>query len=151
MYTPQTLRPFWLRLAWSLFWLQMGEWPDRDEHGVLYLLGSPEYMRRVACKYLAEGWSAAIWVLKGDLDHIASSMKLNNSGSLCPCSCCKANKSDMPWTDFRTNAIWSPTIWSVAAWIAAHPNRISLFRFPGLTALNYIPDLMHGKYGGADA
>ena len=58
-------------------------------------------------------------------------------------NCCKGNTSDIPWTDHRPSAIWKTTIWTNASWEAAFPYRHILFdKAPGLSILNYVPDIL---------
>ena len=86
----------------------------------------------------------------GDLEYLAKSWGLANPGALNPCSLCRANKSDLPWTDARATASWRATTWTEASWVAAHPNRSELFRkVPGLTIHAYVPDIMHTLHLGA--
>ena len=64
---------------------------------------------------LAGGYFACIWILKGDLDYIASDIALNHYASNNPCALCQANTTDKAWTDTRmVGNLWEPTMWGNA-------------------------------------
>ena len=145
-----TLDVFWRRLVWSLTWLQKGKWPDRNEHGVLYHPTSPEGKKaRENGGWLASGWRCVLWAILGDLEHFGVTLGLENAGSLTPCFCCRANKSNVPWTDFRKNAAWMRTIWSNSEW-QRRPGKHVLFSVPSFCHSKLMPDIMHTKHLGTD-
>eukprot|EP00974_Lingulodinium_polyedra_P114236 11059959-Lingulodinium_polyedra.AAC.1 len=95
---------------------------------------------------LAGGYRGVLWGFLGDLDHMTKAYRLPHYGSKSPCICCRANTADAdtPWTDGRKDAAWTNTVWTAEAWQAAFPNRHMVFhRIPGLSILNYVPDVMH--------
>ena len=128
---------FFKRLVWSFYWLFIGKWPIRDhnEH--------PSTDPR-AGQPLAEGFYAVLWCLRGDLEHMASAFNLQWSTSSQPCICCRANSSDIPWTDGRPEeALWQTTTWANQQWEDAHPNRHVIFKLPGVGITAFIPDVLH--------
>ena len=85
-----------------------------------------------------------------NLEHMAQAFGLPYSTSAQPCACCKANSSDIPWTDGRLGeAAWVATIWNNTDWSAAHPNAHPILKLPGLGIQSFLPDLMHTLYLGA--
>lgn len=93
---------------------------------------------------LAGGFYGLLWLVKGDLEYLYKAWGLMFQGAADRCNCCKANTSDTPWTDHRPDAIWKTTTWTKALWEAAFPDRNVLFKMvPGLSILNYVPDVMH--------
>ena len=131
-------------LHWSMYWLFLGVHPKRDPSGKAYSEypdGHPD--KEKAGTPLAGGFFGVLWLLLGDLEEMAKAWLLNHSASVCPCALCRCNKSTIPWTDGRDGALWRHTIWNPVSWLAAHPNRHILFTLPGVTALCFIPDILH--------
>ena len=56
------------KLAWSFYWLFIGEWPHRDEFDRAYDPHSVEGRRAARNQDLAGGYYGCLWVLKGDLE-----------------------------------------------------------------------------------
>jgi hypothetical protein len=144
-----TMAKFFQVLNWSLLWLYKGVWPDKDHEGRVFPQGSEA--ARKAGTPLANGYYAILFVIAGDLDHFAKVLKLAHYGALQPCCFCQANNTDMSWTDFRPGtAAWWHRIWTPKAWLDAHPQRIALFKLPGVSVVNAAVDFMHSKYLGVD-
>ncbi len=129
------------KLCWSLYWLFVGRWPDRDENGVYYATGSKEFNKRRTP--LAGGYYCVLWILRGDLEHMTKAWGLPAPQSSSPCGLCRANSSDLPWTDGRAIAAWIPTIWTNQSWWEAHPERSPVFNLPGVGILAFVPDILH--------
>ena len=126
------------RMCWSFYWLAVGKWPTK------YWNGSPIYSDKAGTD-LADGFRAVLWSLRSDLDFMKKGLNLEAANSHTPCTCCLANTSDIPWTDHKDTAAWISTIWACrVAWLAAHPMAHLLFKkVPGLSILNFVPDVMH--------
>jgi hypothetical protein len=139
------------KLTWSLYWLFLGRWLTRDEFGVEYAKDSTEGKLAHEEKWLAGGYFGVLWLLQGDLEHMAKAWGFANSGSIGhdrnPCACCLANGNDedKPWTDGRLDvAAWTRIVFTNATWAAAFPNRSYIFRnLPGLGIEQCVPDVMH--------
>ena len=123
------------KLSWSFYWLFIGKFPDRDDNDKLY--DRESYEGRKAGTDLAGGFYGCLWLLLGDLEYLAKSWGLANPGALNPCSLCRANKSDLPWTDARATASWRASTWTADSWVA------------GRTIHAYVPDIMHTLHLGA--
>jgi hypothetical protein len=144
--------PFWNELVWILTWLAKGEWPDRDSKGNLFEPGSFEFHMREHYRFLANGFFAILFILKGDLDYVANTLGLEHYSRVPGnCALCKANKTNIPWTEFNESASWLATVWKdFRTWRVANPNHCKLFSLAGLGATSFFPDLMHCKYLGSD-
>ena len=134
---------FWKHLVWSFRALYEGKWPSHNADGDL--LNDPR-----AGTWLADGYCGTLWAIKGDLEWFALSLQLENSASLSPCFCCKANTTSHPWTDAHLGAAWEGTVWSNGPW-ALNRARHILFSLPGVSISTVAPDLMHCKHLGSDA
>ena len=148
---------FFRRLCWSLYWLYRGKWPTHyiDDDGNLQQYGRYTIDGQRAGTFLAEEFFGAMFLLKGDLEQFANTLKLEHFGSNDPCFCCRANCLNVgaearPWSDFSRGAAALLTIWTQLAWLAAHPDRHRLLRLPGVGVCNVAPDTMHCKHNGTD-
>ena len=136
------------KLAWSFYWLFIGKWPSRDEENRLYDKDSSA--GKLGGTTLAGGFYGVLWIIKGDLEHVAKAYKFPWASAASPCACCQANSSDKPWTDGRLQtAEWTKSIWTNASWAAAHPEPHPLFKIlPGVGVQAFVPDVMHTTYLG---
>ena len=137
---------FFKRLHWSFYWLFIGKWPSRDENGKAFDVGSEAWQKKG--KHLADGFYGALWCLRGDLEHMSKAYGFPWPTSVSPCALCRANTSDVPWTDGRPGAQWLTTVWSNADLSAAHPERHTLFQLPGVGITAFVPDHMHTLHLG---
>jgi len=144
-------KAFERKLTWSLYWLMLGRWPTRDEHGREYPKGSSEWKLAHEVKWLANGFFGVLWLLVGDLEHMykawgfPSPTSIGHDSKACACCGANGNDADKPWTDGRLDqAKWVPTIYTNATWEAAFPDRSHIFKnLPGTGIEQYMPDLMH--------
>lgn len=136
-------------LQWSFYWLSIGKWPTRDEHGVQYPPDSVEARRASEDPFLAGGYYGVLYLVKGDLEHMHKAFDFKAAGGADRCSCCQANTSDVPWTDCRAGAAWEATIWSDEDWRHDNPNRNPIFQLPGIGISAFLPDVMHCVYLGS--
>ena len=134
-------------LCWSFDALYKGTWPATDCSGEAWPLGSEDAKR--AGKPLAEGFRGCLWLVKGDLEFMAKAFGFNWASSSSPCSLCRCDGSETPWTDGRANAKWMQTVWKPIAWAASKPDRHPLFNLPGVSILSYVPDVLHTLHLGA--
>lgn len=136
-------------LAWSFYWLAVGKWPTRDCDDKAFPPESAEARRAAERVYLADGFFGVLWVMQGDLDHMNKAYGFPAAGAANRCACCKANTSDIPWTDARMRtAKWLSTIWDDPGWLASRPDVCPLFKLPGMGISSFIPDIMHCVYLG---
>ena len=127
--------------CWSLYWLFIGVWPKRD------VSGRP-ITNEKAGRPLAGGFYAAVWSIRADLEHMAKCFGFPYPASTSPCGLCRANLSDIPWTDGRLEAKWRETIWEGPEHATAHPDRHPLWRLPGANIDLWIPDVLHTMHLG---
>lgn len=136
-------------LAWSFYWLAVGKWPTRDWNNLPYPEHSPEARRAKDQVYLAGGYYGILYIVRGDLEHMHKAYNFPSAGAGQRCACCKANTSDIPWTDARADALWRGTVWTNAAWKESFANPNPIFELPGVAIGSFIPDVMHCVYLGA--
>lgn len=139
------MEEFFKRLRWSLYWLFLGVFPLRDHRGVPFPPGSSDARR--AGQPLAAGYFGVLWSLRADLDHMAKAYKFPFWNQAEPCGLCRANRTDKPWTDAKTNAAWTNTIWETRPWKEAAARHM-LFELPGAGPWLFIPDIMHTLHLG---
>ena len=109
----QTLPQFFRILGWSLSWLQLGQWPDRDHNGKLYSASSKQGLR--ALTPLADGFCGTVWSLVGDWEYLSAVLKLPHYSSKAnPCSLCKCTggSEGTSWKDCRPTAAWMDLQWT---------------------------------------
>ena len=151
-----SIAAFWKVLHWSFFFLWMGVWPDRDESGVLYTAADGDaYVRRLTplAGDATNFFFGVLWVFRNDLEHSYKCLRIGNYRALSagPCALCPCNSSLMPWTDFNPDtAAWIAHTYSAAQWLALNPARLPILTLPGVTAVNYVVDVMHAKHMGTD-
>lgn len=153
--TRNSMDTAWRIARWSFEALASGLWPAHDPWGRSYsehFLGSPNAVR--AGTQLAGGYSAVIWVIRGDLDYFAKSLHLRHHASSRPCSWCPCNSSlgdAMAWNEFREEfAAWMQELWSNSEWRESHPDCHQLFKTSGVGLSTCYPDHMHTKSMGTD-
>ena len=92
------------KLIWSLYRLDLGIWPTKDEWGNDLKPGDPDYTD-LAGTDLADGWFMPMWKIIGDIEHMFKVFRMPHQNCKEPCGLCKANSIDgdggMPWTDCR--------------------------------------------------
>ena len=146
----QTWGKVWQVLCWSLKALSSGLWPLKDWDNKEFDPSSLDYAKKGTP--LANGFAAVVFVLRSDLEFLASHFGLNSPSSNSPCALCRADRSldGSPWTDCRLSAAWRSTCWSPTEWAAEHPNPHLFFQMEGSGIDLVFPDLMHSKHLGTD-
>ena len=146
----QTWPKVWKVLCWSLQALAAGTWPLLDWEGEEFPEATVDFQNKGTP--LAEGWAAVVFVLRSDLDFLASHFGLNSPASNNPCCLCQANRdmSSRPWTDCRLQAAWRRSCWTPEEWAAVNPLGHPLLMMPGSGLDIVFPDLMHLKHLGTD-
>ena len=138
----------WRHLCWSLYWLYRGVHPDRDPYGNVYSSG-PLFEK--AGQPLAGGFFGVPWVLRFDLDYSQSHLHMADPTRGSPCNSCSAGDV-VPWTSCRwPHCEWLPLVYDNTTYAAQYPARHRLLKvLPGFGGNNYIPDVLHSKWLGAD-
>ena len=148
----KTWQRIWKVLLWSFKALAEGRWPSRDWNGLPFQdKESLDYQKQG--ELLAEGFSAVLFLLKADLEFLATHFLLEHPGSNTPCCLCQANRDmqSRPWTDCRKVAAWRSTNWTLETWPEHHPKKHPAFSVPHGIGIDMVfPDLMHCKHLGAD-
>ena len=68
MAVEKTYETFMTILVWSLYWMSLGQWPDRDWNGIVYVRGTFEYHLHHTVKWLANKFYGILWIIRGDLE-----------------------------------------------------------------------------------
>ena len=102
--TAGSLDKWWQTLKWSFDSLASGKWPWTDPWGQAFAEGTENHQK--AGEWLAEGRTARLMAITGDLEFLASGYGLRSPNSLSPCSKCQANSTCTPWTDSQASALW---------------------------------------------
>ena len=144
--TGDTRKMIFRIMRWSFECLYEGKWPELDWFGQKIRKGSRWGIK--AGQWLADGLIACLFYLKGDLEFFASSYGLQYWGAKNPCSLCKCNLRNIPWTDLSRKAAWLKLIWEITEWLAAHPNHCEIFDIKGVSIWSVIPDYMHCMHLG---
>ena len=142
-------------MCWSFEALAAGQWPERDAWGRSYTEHFPGSLNAArAGTQLAGGYCGVVWVIRGDLDYFANSLRLRHHHSLRPCSWCPCNSfpgDPMAWDEFRVEfAHWMQQLWDDIEWREAHPDRHPLFKVSGIGISTAYPDHTHSKSMGTD-
>ena len=145
---PTSVQDLWVLLAWSFKSLSTGLWPSTDHLGNNFPVGSQSALR--AGKQLANGYSAVLWSVKGDLDYYAAALGLNNPNAREPCVLCRANSSSTPWTACKPSSTWLSTIWDNNAWMSSRWATNPVLCLPDVGIQALAADLMHVKHLGTD-
>ena len=152
-----TMNFYWKLMHWSFYWLFEGLWPDRDWNGDMYSPTSAAGRRAGEPLFPCGGTNFLRGMLfrsKGDHDHHANTMHVNNISSDSPCVLCPCTTrlDDCPYQDFNPDrAQWIGRRFTNATWAAARPDQgIELYRLPFVSGLTTAYDNMHGKHLGSD-
>lgn len=104
-----TMHHIWRALAWSFEALFRGVHPVADHQGDPWPAGSAR--ARLQGGFLCPAkLRGVVFALSGDGDYFQNEYKLPGSSFNDCCFSCKANKSDVPFNDFRPNADWRSTV-----------------------------------------
>ena len=177
---PETIDSFFKVIAWSFKFLQQGIWPTEDYQGnkqlakhcwfvvflhfdfhilAQYFFFQPRYPRgslahQKAGRPLANGWSAILFALQGDMDYLSNVLKLPSwqKKQQCCCLCQADTVGENSWRDFSENAPWVATCWTPQTWhLFPQKSPCKLLNdIPGASAALVALDFMHNKYLGTD-
>ena len=140
-------------LGWSYRALQAGKWPSNDHRGKAYDPLSAE--GQLAGTDLADGWCAAIYLMKSDLDFLAKSLGLRHYSANEFCDLCPCNVAGEPglWpSNFGPDSRWIHALFSVEEWRALYPNVPHwLFLLVHVSQHNVEPDELHIIWMGTAA
>jgi hypothetical protein len=128
----------WKRLKWSFTALYYGTWPQKDDLGRHLGTGT---------RTLAGGYRAIHYLLNGDLDYLAKSLKLPYCFGTEMCCWCPANLTNIPWWDLKPGAEWSKQLYTAFTVLAGV---CAIFEVPGVSLMTVAPDWMHNKHLGTD-
>jgi len=139
-YFLNTMTLFWKILIWSLLQLWNGRWATHDWDGNEFT-DPTTHAFKMKGKYLAGGFWALLWCLRGDLDHYAKALWMPaHNGREC-CSFCFAQMfvgALIPWTAFNAAAEWRPTTHTFTNFLLRFPGRHIIFTLPGAPPPNHL-------------
>ena len=150
-----TKNTFWKILVWSLKWLWLGLWPNKNWDG-------SDWVHRVdidrAMTPLAgtddDFLFCCVWGLLGDLEYFKTEYGLQDYNSNDPCNKCPANnvRGGMCVNEFRHGRCeWKSHLYTKLQWNTSVYNTHPIFTVPGVTILTVCADYMHCKHLGTDA
>lgn len=140
---------------WSLCWFFRGCWPTHSPEGVEYTTGVEATRTNTP---LAERYSGVPWFIRFDLDFGQCRFTLVAPTAGRNCAVCPArqrNAAPCQWTDARdpsTNG-WVNHVYTNATHAELLGNlrhRLVRAAVPSCGISNYVPDLLHAKWLGAD-
>ncbi|CAJ1430588.1 unnamed protein product [Effrenium voratum] len=104
-----TMHHIWSILKWSFSFMLYNKHPEKDHNGNKW----PPNSKRadLAGQPLsANGFSACVFAMTGDGEWFQNEYKLKGASSNECCFNCQANRSDIPYNDFRASAAWRKTV-----------------------------------------
>lgn len=149
-----TMDAIWKILLWSLHWMFLGLWPDRDWDDKIYGKNTAE--GQLALSNLAGGFFAVPWTIKGDLKFFHEDLNMKKWDAASPCDDCDCHREEhgddgMRHLNFGVRAPWKRTLLTPTQWIARNPNRHALFlKFLFLSHMNRAWDELHVMYLGVN-
>ena len=134
-----TMHAIWTVLVWSFRALFEGQHPDTDHLGKAWPVASRR--RGVQGQTLhPEKNKAFIFALSGDGEWFQNEYKLKGSSMNECCFNCKADKSDIPFNDFRPDAKWRST---TIKHRGTCPTEHLLSKIPGVVGETFAYDSLH--------
>ena len=101
-------------IAWSLYWMWRGVWPDVDWDD--RAINESRKLTPLA----GDGnnyYFCVLWGIKADLEALYKTLHLPNMNSRRPCAWCPCNTTTMPHTEFRReHASWMDHIYTKTDW-----------------------------------
>ena len=146
-----TLDEIFTILAWSFEAMAQGLFPLKDWAGRELDPSSPA--GKLAGQELADGWTAALICIEGDLDYFSKSLGMPHWNNVTnPCSLCLCSSSGpSSYRDFSNSAPWWNTCWLPEQWGSwESKSPCALFKLSHLSACNICYDFLHCKYLGTD-
>ena len=140
-----TMGEAWEILSWSLWHLWLGTWPTQNWRGELWPSGSADDV--LGGSDLAKGFFAVVWLIKGDIEHLANKMNLRHFASNQFCDFCTSDKTAAQplWPfNFGPDSLWKHQMLDANQWRALNPEAHCIFqKMPFLSQLNVEPDELH--------
>lgn len=133
----------WRHLVWSFQAAFEGRHPQLTFDGQPFAQGS--LRQELAGKSLCPntGLRGIIWVISGDMEHLANELKCPHPSSNQPCGKCRANVTTLPFSDFRPAAKWKATRPSPLESRASPPSAHIIMTVPGVVAQTFEFDGLH--------
>ena len=146
-----TLDCFFQIMQWSFTSLQSGKFPEHKWDGTAFEPGTWE--ARMAGKHLANGFSAHLAAIQGDLDFFAAALSLPRwslkAGGRPSCQCTLEGVAT--WQKFNSKHHVLELEWTATAWKNwTQKSTCKLFSIPHVTGCNVFLDYLHLKYLGSD-
>ena len=104
-----TMHHIWKVLVWSFEAMFYNKFPDSDHQGKAWPMGS--WRARMAGPPLnSEGYRGFIYAIQADGEYLSPGYGLRGASHEHMCFNCGANKSTVPYNDFRSTALWRDTV-----------------------------------------
>lgn len=142
-----TMTAVWEVLVWSFQHMFYGKHPEFDHQGKAWAVKSKR--AQAAGTHLQAGkLRGCLFCISADGEYLQNEFKLAGASHNECCFNCKANKSDVPYNDFRPAAAWRKTI-------VQHkdktPTSHPLKKIPGVNGHSFHYDTLHNLEEGVAA
>ena len=136
-----TMMCIWEVLVWSFTALFQGVHPATDHLNRPWPKGSTR--EKNANKPIHKNLRACVFAISGDLEYFQNQFGLTAHSSHNLCWRCPANRSDVPFEDFKPQALWRKRVYT-AEYSRAHPaTEHPVMRIPGVVSESFCFDILH--------
>ena len=113
-----TCDPLWRKYIWSMEACHAGRHPYHDADGNEFPSDHPR--STLAGEPLADGNRLAHLRTTGDMENYEKEFGMANHGAHSLCSKCRANRTTIPWNDFRDGALFKTSLYTPMDWPVHH-------------------------------
>lgn len=135
-----TMSCIWRLLVWSFTACYHGKHPAHDHLGHEW---EDQTRKNLANTPLCQGWKACVFALGADLECFQNEYHLQCHSFAKCCWLCDANKSDIPYQDFRHTAKWRATVKDAAFNRNHPPTNHPIMMVPGVVTETFAIDSLH--------
>ena len=134
-----TMKVLWQVLQWSWEAAFYNKFPEFDHAGNPWPAKS--WRQQMAGQPLSrEGFRACIWAVQADGEYLQNEFQLKGASHEEMCFNCSANKSTLPYNDFRPTAAWRATVVEHAG---TCPTDHVISTIPGVVGESFKYDTLH--------
>ena len=142
-----TMTQVWQILHWSFDAIFYNKFPEMDFAGCAWPAGS--WRASMAGQPLSsEGYKGFLYAIQADGEYLQNEFGLNGASCEQMCFNCGANKSTVPYNDFRAGAAWRST---VLKHCGTCPTKHVVTQVPGVVGETFKYDILHVLEEGLSA